>query len=191
MQQPAARDDGLPYDDVARRAQDGDHDALHQLLEMIDRDGSVRTPIRLLIVNRDVVEDICHDVLVVVAEKLHTWDRRRRFTTWLHVIARNKAIDHLRSTRPTTPLPDNLGSDQRRISSLITTREAVRAAVRDLPEAYRICVHLRDIQQLDYDEISRALDLPPSTVRTRVSRGRALLAATWSTAEENSAGPVG
>lgn len=189
--QSVSHDTHSPHDDLARRAQDGDHDALHQLLELIDGDGSVRTSIRRLIVNTHAVEDISHDVLVVVVEKLHTWDRRRRFTTWLHAIARNKAIDHLRSTQPTTPLPDHLGSDQRRISSLITTREAVRAAVRDLPEAYRICVHLRDIEQLDYDEISRALDLPPSTVRTRVSRGRALLAATWSTAEENSPGPVG
>lgn len=164
-------------DELALRAQQGDRAALHELLERIDADGLARIAVRRVLVDAGAVEDVSQDVLIVVAEKLANWDPRRRFTTWLYSVARNKAIDHLRLTRTGHPMIDELTSDQRRISSLITTRETVRAAIAELPAAHRQAVELRDIEELDYDEISRMLDLPASTVRTRVSRGRAMLAA--------------
>jgi RNA polymerase sigma-70 factor (ECF subfamily) len=171
---------------LAVRARDGDADALAGLLELIDTDGSVRLPIRRLITHTQTVEDLSQDVLIIVAERIGSWDGRSRFGTWLHTVARNRAIDHLRAQRPSQPLPGEdaalLASAQRRVSSLIATRDSVRAAVAQLPKRYRIPVLMRDVDQLDYDEIAELLGVPEVTVRSQVSRGRAMVAAAWTRA---------
>lgn len=103
---------------------------------------------------------------------------RSSFTTWVQKVARNKAVDHLRK-RTTDQLPETIMSDARRVSSLIADRVVVNDAIAQLPPRYRDPVLLRDVEQYDYDEIARILDLPPATVHTRVARGRAMVAARW------------
>ena len=76
-------------DDLARRAQDGDRDAMELLL------AAVRP--RTLNVCRGVLpytpdaEDACQEALIKVAQKIGTWNQQGRFTTWLHVVAVNSA----------------------------------------------------------------------------------------------------
>jgi RNA polymerase sigma factor (sigma-70 family) len=173
---------GDAYDALAAAARDGDTVALAELLERIDSDGVVRVPIRRVLMNPQTVEDVSQDVLIQVAERIGMWDGRSRFTTWLYTVARNKAIDHLRRIRPTSELPTEMVSDQRRVSSMIATRHAVQHALAALPDSYRTPVVLRDVEQLSYDDIARILQLHPATVRTRVSRGRALVAAQFAKA---------
>ncbi|MEY4372743.1 MAG: hypothetical protein RL219_1512, partial [Actinomycetota bacterium] len=45
-----------------------------------------------------------------------------------------------------------------------------------LPEEFRVAVVLRDVADLDYADIASTLDVPIGTVRSRIARGRALLA---------------
>jgi RNA polymerase sigma-70 factor (ECF subfamily) len=51
----------------------------------------------------------------------------------------------------------------------------MRALVDRLPEHYRIVVMLRHQEDLSYEEIAEALDLPLGTVKARIHRARALL----------------
>ena len=51
----------------------------------------------------------------------------------------------------------------------------IRAAVDALPDAFREAVWLRDVEDLSYQEIADALDVPIGTVMSRISRGRKLL----------------
>ncbi len=53
----------------------------------------------------------------------------------------------------------------------------VDAALAQVPEDFRVAVVLRDLCALDYAEISEVLGIPPGTVRSRIARGRGLLAA--------------
>ena len=73
--------------------------------------------------------------------------------------------------------------DALRISSLISTREAVQELVRRLPDRYRPAVELRDIGRLSYAETAERLGLNVNTVKSHVARGRALLAAMLDGAE--------
>lgn len=166
------------HDDLAVAAGAGDTAALDELLVLIDADGSIQIPVRKLIANAQTVQDVCQDVLIVVAEQVGTWEGRGTFQGWVATVARNKAIDHLRAKRPTEQLVD-LVSDQQRVSSMIATRVEVNRALEDLPDHYRQPVVLRDIEQLDYDEIARMLDVEYDQVKLRVSRGRAMVAARW------------
>lgn len=170
-------DSDCDHDRLARRARLGDHEALQALLELIDADGSIRVPVRRVIVNAQQVEDVSQDVLVLVAERIGSWEGHSRFTTWLYALSRNRAIDHLRCNRPMEPMPDDVVSEQQRISSLIATRQTVQQLLDRLPDSYRIAVSLREIDGLEYDDIGRLLGVHPDTVRARVYRGRAMLAA--------------
>jgi RNA polymerase sigma-70 factor, ECF subfamily len=175
-------DAGEEREALAVRARAGDAAALDTLLALIDGDGSIRVPVRQVVLNQQAVEDICQDVLIVVAEKIGQWDGRAKFGTWLSRVARNKAIDHLRALRSTEVLDEEVESDQRRVSSLISTKVMITDVVAQLPAAYREPLVLKDIEQHDYEEIARLLDLPQATVRTRVVRGRAMVAARWTRA---------
>ncbi len=56
------------------------------------------------------------------------------------------------------------------------TIEQVRRAVLSLPGPYREAVVLCDLEDLSYQEAAEALDCPVGTVRSRLNRGRAMLA---------------
>ena len=52
----------------------------------------------------------------------------------------------------------------------------MREALERLPEIYRVQVVLRDIEGLPYAEVARRLDRSQGTVKSQVSRGRAMIA---------------
>jgi RNA polymerase sigma-70 factor (ECF subfamily) len=62
------------------------------------------------------------------------------------------------------------------IDSTVADRLDVDAALARLPDDYRAAVVLRDVCTLDYAEIAEVLGIPPGTVRSRIARGRGLLA---------------
>lgn len=167
-------------DDLARRA--ADLGLLEILLWAIDELDLARPAIRRLVVAESDVDDVAQDVLVAVAESITSFRGDARFTTWLHQVARFKAIAYLRRQREQVPLDDDHVGDAHRMSSLIATRATVQRVVDELPEHYRHPVRLRDIEQLPYDEVAARLGIPPATARTRVARGRALAAARLRTA---------
>ena len=49
---------------------------------------------------------------------------------------------------------------------------ALHRAIAELPEERRVVIILRDLEGLSYEEIARALDLEPGTVRSRIHRAR-------------------
>lgn len=168
-------------DVVARQAAAGSLVALDLLLGAVDEMAITRAPIRRLLVDDDAVDDVAQDVLIAVAERIATFRGDSRFTTWLFQIARFKTIDHLRRQRDSASLDDDEAgavSDRERLSSMIARRATIRHALDALPDHYRRAVTHRDIDQLPYAEIAEREAVPINTAKTRVARGRALLAAT-------------
>lgn len=166
-------------DSIAVAAAGGSVTALELLLAAVDELGLARSSIRRLVLAPQDVEDINQDVLIVVAEKIGTFRGDAKFTTWLYRVARFKAIDHLRRERATVALDGETEqlSDAARLSSLIANRAIIRHAVDELPEHYREAVVLRDIECLSYAEVAGRAGIPVNTAKTRVARGRALVAA--------------
>jgi RNA polymerase sigma-70 factor, ECF subfamily len=174
----ATRGRGPLLDHVASAAAHGSTVDLELLLAAIDELGIIRGAVRQLVLDPQSVEDVTQDTLIVVAEKIGTFRGDARFSTWLHQIARFKAIDHLRRQRDTTSLDDSatVPSDAVRLSSMIANRTVLRELIDQLPEHYREAVVLRDIESLPYDEIAQRVGIPLGTAKTRVARGRALIA---------------
>jgi RNA polymerase sigma-70 factor (ECF subfamily) len=61
-------------------------------------------------------------------------------------------------------------------ATMLADRFLLDAALARLPEEFRVAVVLRDVLTLDYAEIAETLGVPIGTVRSRIARGRALLA---------------
>ncbi len=110
------------------------------------------------------------------------------FAVWLTRLTRNLLVDHYRRTRQervTDALEDKLAileertAQMGRTDGLLAGREAgelLQAALQKLSPELREAVILRDLQEMEYREIARVLDVPEGTVKSRLNRGRAELA---------------
>lgn len=162
-------------DPEAVRAASGDADALEVVLWAVDELRLARPTISALVLDEADADDVHQEVLIAVAEGIGRFRGEGRFTTWLHPLARNKAVDALRRRRDSQVLHD--ADAVTRISSVIATRTVLDAAIAGIPDPYRDAVVLRDIEGLTYEQVAERLAVPLNTVRTRISRGRAHAAA--------------
>src|SRR4051794_12891609 len=165
-------------DDLARRAQDGDRDALELLL------GAVRP--RALNVCRGVLpytpdaEDACQEALINIANKIGTWGGRGRFTTWMHVVAMNSARTTYRRMKNQAVASDLLPMekpDPRTTSVIAGTRldllEAMETIEREHPQFVEPLL-LRDVYGLSYEDIAQQVGAPLGTVKAQIHHGRKL-----------------
>ncbi len=135
----------------------------------------------------DQAEDLTQDVFLKIFKSLNTFDRRANFQTWLISVSRNLCIDHYRSVRKERETMAR-DVDPNELSPVSTTaspyaqielRDRVtllRLALDKLAPTLRAAVMMRDIQEMTYQEIADALDLPEGTVKSRINRGRTELA---------------
>jgi RNA polymerase sigma-70 factor (ECF subfamily) len=98
----------------------------------------------------------------------NTWRNRRRDQSRDRVEADSDTVDRLAGqldADPSAGNPEALLLDD-------TLSEDLKAALDALPEGIREAVWLRDVEELSYQEIATALDVPIGTVMSRLSRGR-------------------
>lgn len=166
-------------DALAISAADGSPYSLELLLGFMSDHRLAAPAISRHVKSQTVVEEVEQEVLIAVARSIHRYRGEAKFTTWLYSLARNTAISELRRIKQTSSMDDDNLDDwtQRRVSSLVAERDMVREAVYSLPPVFRETVLLRDVERLSYSEIAERQGLAINTVRSRLSRGRALLAA--------------
>lgn len=166
-------------DALATDAAAGSEEALDTLLWAVDKLALGRGVVQRLVLNESDVDDVSQDVLVAVAETIGSFRGDARFTTWLHQVARFKAIAHLRRKRDETAIDDNRHDipDAQRVSSMLAGQMQLDGLLAALPTHYRDAVKLRDVDQLTYDAVAGRLGISLGTAKSRVARGRALVAA--------------
>jgi len=164
------------------RLRRGDPDALAALLARY-QNRLYRYLLRMVHEPPDA-EDLFQQTWVRVAEKILQFDPRRNFEPWLFALARNLAIDHLRRIRPASldePAGDESGdtkaerlvSRERSVLYGILERERtgrLAGALEALPVFYREVLTLRFEEEMKLEEISQVLEIPLSTVKTRLRR---------------------
>jgi RNA polymerase sigma factor (sigma-70 family) len=134
--------------------------------------------------NQHDAEDLTQDVFVRVFRSLADYTPGT-FEGWLHRITTNLFLDRMR--RQARIRFDALPDDAERLAASTPTPEVmvtdrgfdgdVEAALTALPPDFRAAVVLCDIEQLSYEEIAVTLGVKLGTVRSRISRGRAMLRA--------------
>lgn len=149
---------------------------LEMLIELLDASGVVRRFASGALLDKTAVDDVSQDALISIASSMSSYDGRGKVTTWVHSIVRRRVVDHLRRQRETVALHEDMGPAER-MSSMIATRATVQDALASLADLYRVPVTLRDIEGLPYSAIAEQLDRSVGTVKSQVSRGRAMVAA--------------
>jgi RNA polymerase sigma-70 factor (ECF subfamily) len=141
--------------------------------------------------SRSFAQDVTQEVFLNVLENAERFDSSRgSVRAWLFGCARYVTLDRLRLERRwTDDLPAegaSSGGDER----LITDQriERLHAAIARLPVEYREALVLAELQELSYAETAAVLGCPVGTVRSRLHRGRALLAAMLDEGKETAAG---
>src|SRR3954470_5148953 len=165
-------------DDLARRAQEGDRDALEQLLAAV-RPRCLNVCRQVLPYSSDA-EDACQDALINLANKIGSWGRQGRFTTWMHVGAVNSARTTYRRMKTQAFSSDVLPlekPDPRTTSVIAGTRldllEAMETIERDHPQFVEPLI-LRDVYGMSYEDIAEQVGAPLGTVKAQIHHGRRL-----------------
>ena len=133
----------------------------------------------------DLAEDLVQDSLVKVYTHRHAYREIARFSTWIYTIAGNLARTELRKRkRRATFSMSTLGfgdkdyevpSKDYAPSETMEGEEIekhIRMALGKLPLHFRTVIILRDVQELSYEEISKIMQIPLGTVKSRVNRAR-------------------
>ncbi len=134
-------------------------------------------------------QDLTQEVFLRVFRNLKSYRvGEGSFTTWLTRLTRNLLIDNYRRTRLeriTDSIEDQLpmleerqGSDSR-ADGLLARREAsevLQYGLGKLSPELRETVILRDLEEMEYRDIAKVLNVPEGTVKSRLNRGRTELA---------------
>ena len=164
--------------ELIQAAQAGDRDALVSLLREVET--SVYRTAYYLLGNEQDALDASQEALLRIYMKIHSYEEKAQFKTWVQRIVTNICIDKFRRSKPTVSIEEHdmtFHADQNvehKVISMYTARE-VQEAIRQLPEKHRTVVILRYLHDFSYKEIADALDLPLNTVKSYLFRARSQL----------------
>ena len=136
--------------------------------------------------SREEAEDLAQDTFLKLYKSKHLYKEIAKFSTWFYTIAINIAKTNLRKKKNYSSIsisdfdPDgekdfDLKAD---VLSPEDTAQAgienefIQNAINSLDDKFKEVIILRDIQDMDYEEIAEIMKLPLGTVKSRINRGR-------------------
>ncbi|MBF0478958.1 MAG: RNA polymerase sigma factor [Candidatus Omnitrophica bacterium] len=134
--------------------------------------------------NREEAEEVTQDVFMNVFRKLKDFRQQASFKTWVYRITVNCAINHYRKTAEHKKR--SVEFDERIVSEKVFVKQEpamtqeehqgfINELLDNLNPDQRLCVVLRNIEGLSYQEIADSLNININTVRSRLKRAREAL----------------
>ena len=154
-------------------AKAGDWDALSYLYSRYADD--VRRFVQSIVRDHHAAEDITHDVFAKLMRAIQKYEEREvPFAAWIMRVARNAALDNVRSRRQIPVEEVWISEDSDEQTSLEYTI-SLKEALADLPESQRQVLVLRHIGGLSPNEIAERLGKTEASIQGLHHRGRAAL----------------
>lgn len=162
-------------DDLIERARRGDEAAVRALYER--HAARVYAVVRRLAGDDALAEDWAQEAWVQAIRALPSFRGDAQFSTWLHRIAVNSALQgrrwRERRAGREEPLLDTLRGAGGDSSERIVLRHRLEAAIRRLPERMRQVLVLHDVEGYTHEEIGRALGIASGTSKSQLFKARA------------------
>ena len=132
--------------------------------------------------NKEDASDFTQEVLIKAYKSLSRFEGRSRFSTWLYKIAYNTALNEVNRRKDyqslaeeeTEKLVSSVESPER-ITLRNAVKEAIRKAINELPERFKICVDLFYFYDRSYLEIEAITGIPVNTVKSHIFRSKIIL----------------
>jgi RNA polymerase sigma-70 factor, ECF subfamily len=187
-------DDNQAVNALVRRCVSGDAAAWQEIVQQYHR--RISNICYRFSGSPDDASDLAQEVFIKMYRTLSTFDTTRAsFMTWVTTVTRNLLVDHFRKGKydritdslDATPgsqedgitiadqLEDKSASPETKMRSQ-ETQKLVHEALKRLSPELREAVILRDLQDMDYKDIAKVLNVPEGTVKSRINRGRTELA---------------
>ncbi|MEH6537890.1 MAG: sigma-70 family RNA polymerase sigma factor [Psychroserpens sp.] len=138
--------------------------------------------------NENDAEDITIQTFSKAFDKIHTYNEKYEFNTWLITISKNIHIDLIRKQKSTISNTSNGNEDDAYFAIIdespspedkLITEQNLAKLLRDIKKLkphYQEVINLRYFQELSYKEISQSLDEPINNVKVKLLRAKKLLA---------------
>lgn len=175
-----ARDRGStitpPPDDTVGRAQQGDPEAFEQLYH--EHLGHIYALCLRMVRDEGRAEELTQEVFVRVWQKLGTFRGQSQFKTWLHRVAVNVVLKHLRTQRrlAAREADEELAKFTSAVHrAMPDTRMDLERALASLPPGARQVLVLHDIEGYRYREIAELMATAEGTVKSQLHRARRIM----------------
>lgn len=184
------RSDPKADQDLIREALSGDP-GFEKLVRAYER-MVYRVAFRFLSDETDA-SDVAQEVFLRVHKALPKFRGESALSTWIYSITANLSRNAIRSRKNRSKVQvlapkeeeegtgfwdrvaDPKGTNTHQGAESKDLDQAIRAAMEKLPADYKEAVILRDMEDMDYQEIAVALKTSVGTVKSRIARGRAIL----------------
>lgn len=158
---------------LVERWRRGDSDAFEALVRRWE--GSVARFLVRLGCGADQTPDLCQEVFLRLHLARSRYQEAGSFSTWLHQIALNLARDKARRQRPLPTAGPNhdliaKGPPAEAVALQRERAEQVQQALAQLPAPWREVLVLRHYQDMNFEEMSRLLGTPASTLKSRFAQ---------------------
>ncbi len=154
----------------------GDLDAFGTLIERYQR--PVFNTVLHMIGDAEDAREVCQQVFMKAFEHLSSYDRERRFFSWIYRVAVNESINHLKSRRPHEALDERLEHPRANPAQQFEELEQwkhLHEAIMNLDPNYRAVIILRHFVHFSYREVAEILNVPEKMVKSRLFTARQLL----------------
>ncbi len=168
---------------LIKKARRGDGRAFSMLIENHER--FVFNVVYRITGNAEDARDVSQEAFIKAFKNFESYDESSAFSTWLYRIAVNTAIDFIRRRKKENSISfeDYIVDEKNQkgdsgIEEKVISKEGVKniiSAVNMLDDEFKTVIVLRDMEGMDYKEISDITGLPLGTVKSRLSRGRGKL----------------
>jgi RNA polymerase sigma-70 factor (ECF subfamily) len=132
--------------------------------------------------NSEDASDFTQEVFLKAYRSLSSFEGRSRFSTWLYKIAYNTALNEVNRRKEYLSLADedtdklvNNGETPEKLTLRNAAKDAVRSAIKELPERFRVCVDLFFFYDRSYQEIEAITGIPVNTIKSHVFRAKNIL----------------
>ena len=136
--------------------------------------GALFTIINQIVPDKDTASDVLQEVFVNIWKKINTYDASKgRLFTWMLNIARNAAIDKVRSrgykdNLRNQPITEGESGGMAMSSNPSVNDVGLKKVLTTLNEEYRRLIDLSYFQGFTHEEIAKMLGIPLGTVKTRI-----------------------
>ncbi len=173
---------------LVERAKQGDRAAISELVNTYS-ERIYNLALRILR-NREDAEDVLQETFITVIEKIHSFDGRSGFFTWVYRIATNASLMRLRKNKMVFQQLNDNPDFQESIESRVfidwsedpslniydqEVKKKLDEAINKLSDIYRSVFILRDIEGLSIKETSAILNITEENVKIRLRRARQFL----------------